>query len=78
MISNIPGFDYHIGIGRYEFQNAEYCIVSKNFFVHVQILPSDGSGLGLRPKPARPKPESPAGFFGPKIGQFWSRFWTEF
>ena len=54
---------------------------------------SDGSGLGLRPKPARPrgflggpsppearssKPESPAGFFGPKIGQFWSRFWTEF
>ena len=40
---------------------------------------SDGSGLGLRPKPARPrgflgarssKPESPAGFFGPKIGQF--------
>ena len=54
---------------------------------------SDGSGLGLRPKPARPrgflggpsppeaqssKPESPAGFFGPKIGQFWSQFWTEF
>ena len=46
---------------------------------------SDGLGLGLRPKPARPrgflggpsppearssKPESPAGFFGPKIDQF--------
>ena len=50
---------------------------------------SDGSGLGLSPKPARPrrflggpsppearssKPESPAGFFGPKIGQIPAEF----
>ena len=50
---------------------------------------SDGSGLGLSPKPARPrrflggpsppearssKPESPAGFFGPKIGRFSAQF----
>ena len=50
---------------------------------------SDGPGLGLSPKPARPrrflggpsppearssKPESPAGFFGPKIGQFSAKF----
>ena len=50
---------------------------------------SDGSGLGLSPKPARPrhflggpsppearssKPESPAGFFGPKIDRFLAKF----
>ena len=50
---------------------------------------SDGSGLGLSLKPARPrrflggpsppearssKPESPAGFFGPKIGRFSANF----
>ena len=50
---------------------------------------SDGLGLGLSPKSARPrrflgspsppearssKPESPAGFFGPKIGRFSANF----
>ena len=70
-------------------------VVKRSTFILkvLEFLTSDGSGLGLRPKPARPrgflggpsppearssKPESPAGFFGPKIGQFWSRFWTEF
>ena len=51
---------------------------------------SDVAGLGLSPKPARPKPflggpsppearcpkpESPTGFFGPKIGRFLANFW---
>ena len=51
---------------------------------------SDGSGLSLSPKPARPRdflgglslpeaqssmPESLVGFFEPKIGQFWTEFW---
>ena len=55
-----------------------------------ELTTSDGSGLGLSPKPARPrrflggpsppearssKPESPAGFFGPKIGRFSANFW---
>ena len=31
MISNIPGFDYHIGIGRYEFKIQRTTIVSKIF-----------------------------------------------
>ena len=52
---------------------------------------SDVAGLGLSPKPACPrgflggpsppearpsKPESPAGFFGPKIGQIMGLFAT--
>ena len=70
------------------------CVFTANpqllqFFTSWQYL-SDGSGLGLSPKPARPrrflggpsppearssKPESPAGFFGPKIGRFSANFW---
>ena len=47
------------------------------------MLPSDVLALGLSPKPAQPRgflgrpspPESPAGFFGPFLVQFWTNFW---
>ena len=67
------------------------CLASLS--VKLNAKASDGSGLGLSPKPARPrrflggpsppearssKPESPAGFFGPEIGRFSADFRLNF